>query len=59
MNFPNIDQYITRFKDLASLTGYTIRNKETINFFLKELTTSVLKDILKPPFATTYHDIKD
>src|SRR6267142_1781959 len=30
-----------------------------INFFLKGLSQSVLEDVMKPPFATTYHDIKD
>jgi Retrotransposon gag protein len=34
MRFPEVDQYISKFKDLASLAGYTVRNEETINFFL-------------------------
>ena len=59
MRFPDIDQYIAKFEDLACLTGYTIGNEETINFFLKGLSQSVLEDILKPPFATTYNDLKD
>src|SRR6267142_3516012 len=59
MKFPEIDQYITKFEDLAQLAGYTIGNEETINFFLKGLSQSILEDVMKPPFATTYNDIKD
>jgi len=59
MKFPEIDRYITKFKDLARLAGYTIGNKETINFFLKGLSQSVLEDVMKPPFAMMYNDIKD
>jgi len=59
MRFPDINQYIIKFKDLVRLAGYTVGNKETINFFLKGLSQSVLEDILKPPFTTTYNDPKD
>jgi len=37
MKFLEIDQYIAKFEDLARLAGYTVGNKETINFFLKGL----------------------
>ena len=33
--FPEVDQYIADFKDLANLSGYTVSNDETINLFLK------------------------
>jgi len=59
MKFPEIDQYIAKFEDLARLAGYTIGNEETINFFLKGLSQSILEDVKKPPFVTTYNDIKD
>jgi len=59
MQFPNIDQYIAKFEDLACLAGYTIGNEETINFFLKGLSQSVLEDMLKPSFTTTYNNLKD
>jgi len=59
MRFPEIDQYITKFEDLAQLAGYTVGNEETINFFLKGLSQSILEDMMKPPFATMYNDIKD
>jgi|SRR6266850_1127508 len=59
MKFPEINQYIAKFEDLACLTGYTVGNEEMINFFLKGLSQSVLEDIMKPPFTTTYNDLKD
>jgi len=59
MKFPEIDQYIAKFEDLAHLAGYTVGNEETINFFLKGLSQSILEDVMKPPFATTYNNIKD
>src|SRR6267142_2677580 len=59
MKFLEIDQYIAKFEDLARLAGYTVGNEETINFFLKGLSQSVLEDVMKPPFTTTYNDIKD
>jgi len=59
MKFPEIDQYIAKFEDLARLAGYTVGNEETNNFFLKGLSQSVLEDVMKPPFTTTYNDIKD
>jgi len=59
MRFPEIDQYIAKFEDLACLTGYTVGNEETINFFLKGLSQLVLEDVMKPLFVTTYNNIKD
>jgi len=59
MKFPEIDQYIAKFEDLVRLAGYTVGNKETMNFFFKGLSQSILEDVMKPPFATTYNDIKD
>jgi len=59
MKFPEIDQYIAKLEDLARLARYTVGNEETINFFLKGLSQSILEDVMKPPFATTYNNIKD
>jgi hypothetical protein len=59
MCFPKVDQYISKFEDLTSLAGYTVRNKETINFFLQGLPDDVMTDILKPPFANTYNVLKE
>src|SRR5580693_7483058 len=59
MCFPEIDQYISKFEDLASLAGYTVGNEETINFFLRGLPEDVMTDVLKPPIANTYNDLKE
>ena len=59
--FPDIDQYIADFEDLANLSGYTVGNDETINLFLKgfENTCDLLYGILAPPILTTYYELKD
>jgi hypothetical protein len=57
--FPEIDQYISKFEDLASLAGYTVGNEETINFFLRGLPEDVMTDVLKPPIANTYNNLKE
>jgi len=59
--FPDIDQYIADFKDLTNLSGYTVRNDETINLFLKgfEHAHDLLGGILVPPMLTTYYELKD
>jgi hypothetical protein len=59
MCFPEIDQYISKFKDLASLAGYTVGNEETINFFLRGLPEDIMIDVLKPPIANIYSDLKE
>ena len=59
--FPDIDQYITDFEDLANLSGYTVGNDETINLFLKgfEGARDLLHGILAPPLLTTYYELKN
>ncbi len=58
--FPDIDQYITDFKDLANLSGYTVGNDETINLFLKGFKHAwdILGGILTLPIPVTYYAIK-
>jgi hypothetical protein len=58
MHFPDIDQYIAKFEELARQVGYTAGNPETMHAFVKGLTLSVMEDILKPPHAQGYHAIK-
>ncbi len=59
--FLEIDQYIVDFEDLANLSGYTVRNNETINLFLKgfEHARDLLGGMLAPPILTTYYKLKD
>ena len=35
--FPEIDQYISDFKDLARKAGYMVRNDETVSLFFRGL----------------------
>ena len=59
--FPDIDQYITNFEDLANLSGYTVGNDETINLFLKGFkhACDLLHGILALPLLTTYYELKN
>jgi hypothetical protein len=59
MHFPEVDQYISKFEDLASLAGYTVGNEETINFFLRGLPDKVMTDVLKPPIVNMYPALKE
>jgi hypothetical protein len=54
-----IDQYISKFEDLAHQAQYTASDEATTSLFLKGLPAGVLVDIFKPPAVTTYIDIKD
>jgi hypothetical protein len=58
MWFPEVDQYISDFEDLVRQAGYTIGNEETIGFFLNGLTLSILDEVIRTPFPTTYNEYK-
>jgi hypothetical protein len=58
MCFPNINQYISDFEELVWQAGYTIGNEETIGFFLNGLTPSILDEVIRVPFPTTYAQYK-
>jgi Retrotransposon gag protein/Zinc knuckle len=59
MRFPEVDEYIAQFEELARQAGYTQGNPETTQLFLKGLTKSILEDVLKPPFVHGYPAIKE
>ena len=46
------------FKELVQQPGYTIGNEETIGFFLNGLTPSILDEVIRAPFLTTYAEHK-
>lgn len=54
-----IDQYITKFEELAWQALYTLGDKATTTLFLKGLPAGILVDVFKPPAITTYEDIKE
>jgi hypothetical protein len=41
-----IDQYISKFEELARRAHYTVGNEETARLFLEGLTTQVMQDVL-------------
>src|SRR6266851_1102834 len=57
--FPLIDEYVAEFEDLATLAGYTIRSAETINLFLKGLTSApnVFNKVMDHPAPNNYHNL--
>ena len=59
MRFPEINEYISQFKEMARQAGYPQGSPETTQLFLKGLTKSVLEDVLKPPFPHGYQAIKE
>jgi hypothetical protein len=58
MKFPDIDQYISSFEELARLAGYTQGDEATTHYFVKGLSPSVMIDVYKPPMPQTYAEIK-
>ena len=58
MQFPNISNYISKFEKLCQNARYTQGAAKTANFFLSGLSGKILADVLKPPFAQGYNDIK-
>ena len=53
-----IDEYIAKFKELARQGSYTVGNPETTQYFLQGLQSKVLIDVLKPPMAVGYNNVK-
>jgi len=59
--FPLVDEYVAEFEDLATLVGYTIGSAETVNLFLKGLTSApdVFDKVMDHPTPANYHDLCD
>ena len=59
--FPLIDEYIAEFEDLATLARYTIGSAETINLFLKGLTSApdIFDKVIDYPAPSNYHDLRN
>jgi Retrotransposon gag protein/Zinc knuckle len=53
-----IDEYIAQFEELARQANYTVGRSEVTQYFLEGLTPKALVDVMKPPMATTYEEIK-
>jgi len=57
--FPLIDKYVAEFENLATLAGYTVGSAETINLFLKGLTSApdVFDKVMDYPAPNSYHKL--
>jgi hypothetical protein len=53
-----IDQYISKFEELARRAHYTVGNEETARLFLEGLTTQVIQDVLTTDGLNGYEDYK-
>jgi hypothetical protein len=54
-----IDQYVSKFKELARRAGYTLGTPETIQQFQAGLPRNVLANVKRAPFVTTYPAIRE
>jgi len=61
LHFPTINEYVSEFEDLAMLAGYTVGSAETINLFLKGLTTSanIFKKVMDHLTPNNYYNWKN
>jgi hypothetical protein len=59
MRYPLIDQYISKFEDLARLANYNLRSGEIFNLFLKGLPTNVLQQTMTFPTPPNYNLLKE
>ena len=58
MESEKIDQYISKFEELARCANYTVGNKEITQLFLERLTTQVMQDMLTIDGLHRYEDYK-
>jgi len=58
LRYPDINQYIAKFEDLACKSGYNTGNMEIYELFLEGLTHNVLKDIMASPIPQDYAKLK-
>jgi hypothetical protein len=58
MKWPDINQYIVDFQQVARHAEYPLMAPATLRYFMKGLTKSVANDVLKPPKVHTYEEVK-
>jgi len=56
-----VDEYVAEFEDLTTLAGYTIGSTETINLFLKGLTSApdMFDKVMDHPALNNYHNLRN
>jgi retrotransposon gag protein len=58
LKFPFIDEYTSKFEELAWQVNYMAGNPETQQMFLRGLPRNILEDIIKMGVPPTYQDLK-
>ncbi len=58
MHWPDVDAYISSFKELLQLADYTAGNNESANLFLRGLPQSIATEVMKPPLPMGYEEMK-
>jgi retrotransposon gag protein len=58
LKFPFIDEYTSKFEELARQANYMARNPEMWQMFLKGLPCNILEDVIKAGAPPTYQDLK-
>ncbi len=61
LHFPLINKYVSEFENLAMLVGYTMGSAETINLFLKGLTTlaNIFEKVIDHLTLNNYYNLRD
>jgi retrotransposon gag protein len=58
LKFPFINEYMSKFEELAHQVNYMARNPKMRQMFLKGLPCNILEDIIKAGAPPTYQDLK-
>jgi hypothetical protein len=58
MTYPYLDQYVSKFEELARLSGFTLGNPEVTDMFQRGLPYIILKATNHAPYPETYEEHK-
>ncbi len=58
LKVPLIDEYTSRFEELARQAGYLAGNPETCQLFLHGLSRHILEEVMRGGAPPTYQDLK-
>ena len=58
LKLPLIDEYTSKFEELARQAGYLAGNPETHQLFLYSLPRNILEEVMKGGAPPTYQDLK-
>ena len=58
MQWPEIDEYISKFESIAHKAGYNPTNQNTMQLFLQRLPQSISQKVLEDTSIKTYDQMK-